>query len=65
MDKTKQKKRNSYNAIVIKAIAKKYNLSTQYIRQCVRGDRNSLTADKIRSDYKDMDKEVQNFIEKQ
>lgn len=60
------KKYNTYNASIVKALVEKYGFSTQYIRQCIRGERNSLSADKIRRDYKSMntpsEKKVQEFL---
>ena len=62
--KTKAKY-NSYNHIAVKAVSKKWNMTPQYIRQCLRGDRNSLSADTIRADYAALVKEVETLIEKQ
>jgi hypothetical protein len=60
-----KKKNNSYNLTAISALEKKYNVTKQFIRQCLRGDRTSLTADTIVADYKELEKEVNAIIEKQ
>lgn len=65
MNKCNAKSQNSYNAVAVNALHKKYGLSKQYIRQCLRGDRNNSTADTIRKDYKVLVKEVNAFINKQ
>lgn len=62
------KKRNSYNTDVIEALINKYGFSSQFIRQCIRGDRNSATADIIRKEYKAMitpsQNKIQEFLQK-
>lgn len=47
-------KRNNYNADAVDALIEKHGFSKMFIQQCLRGDRNSLTADKIRQDYADL-----------
>lgn len=63
MNKSTQK-RNNYNVKAIKALVKKYGVTSQYIRQCLRGDRNSITSDKIIKDYKVLTRELENVTEK-
>jgi Mor family transcriptional regulator len=63
--KSMKKKYNSYNATAISALEKKYDVSKQFIRQSLRGDRTSKTSDKIAADYKELVKEVDALIEKQ
>jgi len=65
MSKSKTKKNNSYNVTAVNALEKKFDMSKQYIRQCLRGDRTSKTADKIRADYTTLVKEIENLIQKQ
>jgi hypothetical protein len=60
-----KKKNNSYNVTAISALEKKYDVTKQFIRQCLRGDRTSRTADTIISDYKELVKEIESIIEKQ
>lgn len=59
------KKNNSYNTTAVNALEKKYDVSKQFIRQCLRGDRTSRTADSISADYKELVKEIDALIEKQ
>lgn len=53
MDKP-TKKRLSYNTEIIKALSAAYEFSEYFIRECIRGNKKSLTADKIRKEYNDM-----------
>ena len=61
MDKS-TKKNNKYNSQVVNKLSEKYGFTTQYIRQCLRGDRNSLTSDTIRKEYKKLAKEVDTVL---
>lgn len=63
MDKP-TKKRNSYNTLVVKKLSEKHGLTDYYIRQCLRGDRNSLTSDTIRKEYKQLVKKVEETLNK-
>lgn len=63
--KSNVKKNNTYNYTAVSALSKRYGLTKMYIRQCLRGDRNNLTADTIRKDYKALVKEVNELIDKQ
>jgi len=51
MSKFKPKNRKSYNSDAINALIDRYGFSSQFIRQCIRGDRNSITADNIKKEY--------------
>jgi hypothetical protein len=62
MDKP-TKKRLSYNTEIIKALSSAYEFSEYFIRECVRGNKKSLTADKIRKEYNDMNNPTQNKIQ--
>ncbi|WP_241279710.1 hypothetical protein [Chryseobacterium cucumeris] len=53
MDKP-TKKRLSYNTEIIKALSAAYEFSEYFIRECIRGNKKSLTADKIRKEYNEM-----------
>lgn len=55
-------KRNSYNTLVVKKLSKKHGFTEYYIRQCLRGDRNSLTSDTIRKQYKELVKKVEETL---
>lgn len=64
MDKgTKKTKKYTYDQRILKALTEKYGLTTVYIRQCLGGQNHSITADKIKADYKDLEKSFQNAIE--
>lgn len=51
-----------YNVQVIKAIASKRNLNQDFVRQCVRGYRDSETAQQIRKEYNQLALEVANIL---
>jgi len=57
MNKT-NKKRNSYNSLVIDHLQKKYGFSKAYIRQCLDGTRQALVADALKKDYKGVEKQL-------
>lgn len=59
MDKpTKKNKKYTYDQGIIKAIAEKYRVTPFYVRQCLSGFSNSLTADKIKLDYGILEKKL-------
>ena len=62
MDKP-TKKRLSYNTEIIKALSSAYQFSEYFIRECIRGNKTSLTADKIRKEYNSMNNPTQNKIQ--
>ena len=57
MSKSNQK-RNSYNTLVVEQLSSKHGFTKRFIRQCLSGERVSLTADTICRDYKDLVKKV-------
>jgi len=44
--------KQTYNAEIIKVLAKKYEISPRYVRYCLNGDRTPCFAEKIKKDYK-------------
>ncbi|SFD09989.1 hypothetical protein [Flavobacterium phragmitis] len=56
---TKKNRKYTYDQRIIKALVEKYGLTTVYVRQCLSGNNLSITADKIKSDYKEIDKAFQ------
>lgn len=54
---TRQTRR--YNVQVIEKLAVLHNCSIDFVRQSVRGDRNSETSETIRKDYKLLCEEVE------
>lgn len=58
INKNNTKKNNTYNVFVINAISEKRGISKQYIRQCIKGDRNSISADIIKKEYYDIVRKI-------
>lgn len=60
------KKRMIYNFEVVKALSKEYGVSTTFVRQAIRKEKHSLTAQTIEKKYKELtapsNKAVQEFI---
>lgn len=57
MDKSNQK-RNSYNTQVVNHLSGKHGFTKRFIRQCLGGERLSLTAHTICKEYKELTKKV-------
>lgn len=55
-------KRQNYNTQVVERIAKKWGVTTRFVRMALKGDRDSETAETIKKDYKRLVKEVNNII---
>lgn len=53
MDKP-TKKRQSYNTEILTAVSEEYGVTTQFVRQCIRKEKHSLTADTIRAKYHEL-----------
>ena len=65
MDKTNQKnKKYTYDPKILDALVLKYGMTKVYIRMCLRGGNNSLTADKVLADYKSLTKDINATLEK-
>jgi hypothetical protein len=62
MGKNNIKKNNSYNVIAVKAISDKMEISKQYVRQCIRGDRNSISADNIKKYYHELVRKIEKAL---
>ena len=41
-----------YNPVVVQELADKHGFTKMFIRQCIRGDRTSITAETIAKEYK-------------
>lgn len=64
MSESKQKTTNKhYNRDVVDALQEKYGVSNYFIRASLRGDRTSLTSDKIKKDYKAMTEATMKVVE--
>jgi hypothetical protein len=55
---TKKNKKYTYDQRILEALVVKYGLTATYIRQCLSGNNTSLTSDKIKADYKELEKNV-------
>lgn len=64
MDKNNTKKNKRYNVIAVNSISIKWKISKQYVRQCIRGDRNSISADNIKKDYLDLVRKIDKLLSK-
>ena len=53
MDKTTTKRR-IYNTEVVKVLSEEFEVSTQFVRQCVRKEKHSLTAQTIEKKYHEL-----------
>lgn len=51
-----------YNTVVVAELSERYEFTKMFIRQCLSGNRNSLTADRIRKEYKELVKKVENAL---
>lgn len=60
---TKKNKRFTYNQEIIKTLSSKHGLTTYFIRQCLSGHRDSITADTVKADYKKLEAELNKTIE--
>lgn len=57
MDKV-TRKNEKWNALVINRLSEKYGLSSYYVRQCLKGYKDSITSNTIRKEYREMDAKV-------
>lgn len=61
MSKSTQK-RQSFNSQVVNKLSEKHGLTAYYIRQCLKNERNSITSDTIRKEYKQLVKQVNQVL---
>jgi len=61
MSKPKQKRAN-YNEEILKALQNKYDVTAQYIRMSIRGERTGTMSIKIQEDYKTLEKEANKAV---
>lgn len=57
--------KQTYNATLVMALAKKYKISPRYVRYCLKGERSPCFADKIKKDYKRFINKIENVIERE
>ena len=55
-------KYQKFNSQVINKLEEKFGLTGYYIRQCLKNERNSITADTINKEYKRLVKQVENAL---
>lgn len=48
------KKRETYNTAVVKALSEEFGVSTTFVRQSIRKDKHSLTAQTIEKKYRQL-----------
>jgi predicted transcriptional regulator len=65
MNKTTKIKRKKYNTEVIKRVAKKLGVTTNFVAKSLRGDRKSDRAQLCVKQYKSITKSVNEFIDNQ
>lgn len=51
--------RRKYNTLVIHELFIKYGYTKMFIRQCIKGERSSITALKIAEEYKTLNEKIQ------
>ncbi|MCP1996839.1 hypothetical protein [Flavobacterium sp. HSC-61S13] len=54
--------RRKYNTLVIHELFIKYGYTKMFIRQCIKGERNSVTAIKIAEEYKVLSKKIDHLV---
>lgn len=64
MNKNNTKKNNTYNVLAVNAISEKKGISKQYVRQCIKGDRNSISADIIKKEYYEIVRKIESLLTK-
>lgn len=52
-------KYQKFNSQVVNKLEQKFRLTGYYIRQCLKNERNSITADTIKKEYKRLVKQVE------
>ena len=58
MDKSNKKVKTKWNTDVLNALASKYDFHSRYIKQMILGERTPIFADRIKAEYKEMDKQM-------
>lgn len=60
--KSKEKSKEKWNVAALNALATKYDFSNRYIKQCITGDRTPVFADRIKSEYKTLVKNLEQVL---
>lgn len=59
-----RKKYDTMRAMVVKELAKKYEVSDSFVRMAVNGDRVSETAEAIKKEFAQLTKDISNLLNK-
>lgn len=62
MNKSNKKSSVKWNTSALNALAKKYDFSSRYIKQCITGERTPIFADRIKTEYTTLKKELDNIL---
>jgi len=62
MNKSNKKSEVKWNTSALNALAEKYSFSARYIKQCITGERTPIFADRIKSEYNTLKKELNNLL---
>lgn len=62
MSKSNKKSIVKWNTSALNALAQKYSFSPRYIKQCINGDRTPIFADRIKTEYATLIKELDNIL---
>ena len=62
MNKSNKKSSEKWNTSALNALAKKYDFSTRYIKQCICGERTPIFADRIKAEYVTLKNELDNIL---
>lgn len=57
--------KQSFNAALVKALARKYKISPRYVRYCLKDERSPCFADRIKKDYQKYINKIENVLEKE
>lgn len=56
MSESKNRKKPEYNQEVVNFLKNKYNFKSDYIRKCIRGERNGVIPIRIQEEYNKLEK---------
>jgi len=62
MSKSIKKSKENWNVPALNAIAKKYDFTSKYIKQCITGDRTPIFADRIKKEYEVLKKQLDDLL---
>ncbi|MBF2708947.1 hypothetical protein [Flavobacterium soyangense] len=62
MDKSNKKSNENWNTSALNALATKYSFTSRYIKQCITGERTPIFADRIKAEYIELKKNLDNLL---